>query len=63
MFRAKTGSESNFVTKKLHLIDSHSAACRRLRFKLAEMNLIDFCIYEREEMWFTVVLQLIFCVT
>jgi len=52
MYLAKTGSESNFVTnwiswtlqtaKKLHLIDSHSAASRKLQFKLAEMNLIDF---------------------
>src|SRR6218665_2843055 len=59
MYLAKTGSESNCVTnwisltlqtvKKLHMIDSHSAVCRKLRFKLAEMNLIDFSIYEGEE--------------
>ena len=50
MSLAKTWSESNFVTNwvsstytdKLQLIDS--AACRKLQLKLAEMNLIDFCI-------------------
>jgi len=59
MYLAKTGSESNFVTnwisltlqtaKKFHLIDSHSAACRKLRFKIAEMNLNDSYIIKEKK--------------
>jgi len=35
------------AAKKLQLIDS--AACRKLRFKLAEMNFIDFCIMKEKQ--------------
>jgi len=49
--------------KKLQLIDS--AACRKLRLKLAEMNLIDFCIKKEKKYalldFNAVVLLLIFC--
>ena len=54
------------IAKKLQLIDS--AACR-LQFKLAEMNLIDFCTTRKKNYMYTlldvkaVVLQPIFCVT
>src|SRR6218665_3384698 len=55
MSLAKTWSESNFVTNwvsstyrdKLQLSDS--AACRKLQLKLAEMNLIDFCIMKEKK--------------
>src|SRR6218665_885651 len=35
------------TANKLQPIDS--AACRKLRFKLAEMNLIDFCILKEKK--------------